>query len=429
MKKVKRDYRSSRKRIKWKIVLPLLVLSLLLSYIAINLIFPHKVVVEQPKYTVCDYSLSKAQTVFKTMQFTDTVNLKEHLYYGETLNVYSEPFELGTLDPLVGKTIILRNICDDTEHVYMMEESIDRQIPLDALPVGFYEVYVMENLIKTRLTSESVVYDQFYTVRRNKGLGKDVQVVADIDLIEPITEGTTIFDKNYVFIRVTDSEVPTDVYDIVIDPSRNHESSDNTITKDVNVAEALVESANLLKTKLEAYGLKVYVTRGDEIIGRYDTDGRMAKIYMVKAKYYIALDMDSSINPSKKGASIYFSHYTTKGFASAIFDNYLKLHDITIDVGSGTGLITKPLRDMMDTSADIRETGGKILGAAKFTGASSLNKPFAENNPYGVQSVYLYMLYISSPYDYEIYMTQHDALIENIALGFADYLQLKKVAQ
>jgi N-acetylmuramoyl-L-alanine amidase len=428
MKKVKRDYRSSRKKIRWKIVLPLLVLSLLLSYIAINLIFPHKVVVVEPKYTVCDYSLSKAQAVFKTMQYNDTVELKEHLYYGETLNIYNESFELGKTDPFVGKTIILHNICDDTELVYMMESSVDRQIPLDALPVGFYEVYVMENLVKQRMISETVVYDQFYTVRRNNGLGKEVQVVADKDLIEPTTENTTIFDKNYVFIRVTDAEVPTEVYDIVIDPSRNHEVSDNTITRDVNVEEALVESANLLKTKLETYGLKVYVTRGDEIIGRYGDDGRMAKIYKVKAKYYIALDMDSSVNPSKKGASIYFSHYTTKCFASAIFESYLTLHDITIDVGSGTGLITKPLRDKMDSSADIRETGGKILGAAKYTGASSLNEAFAGNNPYGVQSVYLYMLYISSPYDYDIYTTQHDALIENIALGFADYLQLKKVA-
>ena len=408
-------------------MLPLLVLSLLLSYVAITLIFPHKVVVKEPKYTVCDYSLSKAQSVFKTMQYTDTIELKEHLYYGETLNIYNEPFELGKADPFVGKTVILHNICDNTEHVYMMESLIDRQIPLDALPVGFYEVFVMENLVKTRLISSEVLYDQFYTVRRNNGLGKDVQVVADKDLIEPTVEGSTIFDKNYVFIRVTDSEVPSEVYDVVIDPSRNHEASDNTITRDINIAEALVDSAELLKTKLESYGLKVYVTRGNEIIGRYDTDGRMAKVYRVKAKYYIALDIDSSINPSKKGASIYYSNYTSKGYASAIFESYLKLHDITIDVGSGTGFIRKPLVDKMDSAADIRESGGKILGAGQYAGASSLNASFAANNPYGVQSVYLYMLYLSSPYDYTIYTTQHDALIENIAQGFADYLQLKKV--
>lgn len=430
MKKVKRDYRSRRKKIKWRFVLPLLVLSLILSYIAVTLAFPHKVVVEQPKFTVCDYSLAKARAVFKVMKFDETIELKEHLYYGETLNVYNELFVLGQEDPFIGQTVYLKNICDGSEYSFIVDSKIDSQIPLDALSDGFYEVYIKESIIKqpVRMISETVIYDQFFTVRRDNGLGKDVQVVADKNLIEPYDDETSIFDKNYVFIRITKSEVPTDVYDIVIDPSRNHETTDNTITRDVNVAEALVESANLLKTKLEAYGLKVYVARGDEIIGRYGIDGRMSKIYSVKAKYYIALDMDSSINPSKKGASIYYSRYTTKGFASAIFENYLNLHDITIDVGSGTGYITKPLINKMDSSADIRETGGKILGAAKYTGPSSQNETFAGNNPYGIQSVYLYMLYISSPYDYEIYTTQHDALIENIALGFADYLQLEKVA-
>ncbi|NTW95437.1 MAG: hypothetical protein HGB31_02290, partial [Erysipelotrichaceae bacterium] len=131
MRKVKRDARSRRRKIRWKLVLPFLVLISLILYIVLTLMFPHKVEVIQPKYTVCDYSLSKAQAVFKTMSYTDTENLSEHLYYGETLNIYNKPFELGKTDPFVGKTVILRNICDGTELVYMMESNIDRQIPLD----------------------------------------------------------------------------------------------------------------------------------------------------------------------------------------------------------------------------------------------------------------------------------------------------------
>ena len=122
------------------------------------------------------------------MSYSDTDNLTEHLYYGETLNIYKEPFVLGKIDPFVGKTIILRNVCDGTELVYMMESNIDRQIPLDTLPQGFYEVYVMENLVKTRLVSQAVFYDEFYTIRRNNGLGMEVNIVADKNLIESLHE-------------------------------------------------------------------------------------------------------------------------------------------------------------------------------------------------------------------------------------------------
>jgi len=431
MKKVKRDYRARRRKIKWKIVLPLLVLMLLMVYILVTLFNPHKIKVVEPKYTVCDYSLSKAQAVFQSMTFTDTVDLKEHLYYGETLNIYNEPFELGKTDPFVGKTVILRNICNGKEKTYMMEGNIDRQIPLDALDEGFYEVFVLDNLVKTRLVSSDVIYDEFYTIRRNNGLGKEVEVIADKDLIEPTSEGSTIFDKNYVFIRVIEKEVPTAIYDVVIDPSKYQTVGDTVVKDDVDVAQALVVSANLLKEKLEAYGLKVYVTRGNEIMDRWGDDGRMIDIYNTKAKYYIALDINSSTNPNDKGARIIYSHYTSNRFATAVFDRYMDLDDLTIygvgSKGNKLGIIAGKVDDFMDVNTDVRETGGKILGAAKYSLAATENAAFALDNPYGVQSILLDLLWITNTHDYQIYTTQHETLINNIALGFADYLGLKKV--
>lgn len=431
MKKVKRDYRSRRRKLRWEIALPLLVLMILISYIFVILMTPHKVVVITPKYQICDYNLSKAQTALKTQTYPDTVNLSQHLYYGETLNIYNELFGLAKIDPFVGKTVILRNLCDGSELVYMLESSIDRQIPLDTIPKGFYEVFVMENLIKRRLVAPKVLYDEVYTIRRHNGLGTEVEVVADQDLIESPYADRPIFDKNYVFIRVIDKEVPPAIYDVVIDPSRNQYEGDGLVTKDVNVANALVNSAELLKTKLEAYGLKVFVTRGNELIDRWGLSGRMAKIYNVKAKYYIALDMNSSASGIDKGARIIYSHYSSNRFATAVFDAYLKMNTLTI-YGSGSkgnkpGIIAGKALDLMDTNTDVRETGGLILGAARYSEAAAKNASFALNNPYGVQSILLDLLFISNAHDYTLYTTQHDALITNIAAGFASYLQLEKV--
>lgn len=426
MKHVKKDRRQRRRKIRWKFVLPLLVLVLLFTYVIVTLVNPHKIVVVQPKYTVCDYSLSKAQAVLKTMHYDDTTDLGEHLYYGESLNLYNEPFVLGQTDPFVGKIATLVNLCDGKEYSYVLDVTIDKQIALDKLPDGFYEVFI-ETLgtPRQRLISQSVLYDEFYTVRRTNGLGKEVEVVADKDLIEPVTEGSTILDKNYVFIRVITKEVPDNVYDIVIDPAQYHTPDETVVRDDVNIGLALVDSANLLKQKLEAYGLKVLVTRSTDVMDRWGENGRMAIVARSKAKYYISLDIDSDINPTKHGFSMYISSYSSKSYATYIFDHYKDIDDMTW-YGS-TGITWVATRDFMDRNADIRETGGKILGAARYPGSSSENASFALNNPYGVQSVVLDLLWISNAKDYELYTTRHDELIEAIALGFKDFLGLEKV--
>lgn len=439
MKQVKRDAFSRRRRIRWKFVLPLLFLVLLLVYIGVTLANPHKVVVVQPKYAVCDYSLSKAQAEFKKMTFDETVELKEHLYYGETLNLYNEAFVLGKTDPFIGQSVILINICTGEEKTYDMNPTIDDQISLDVLPVGFYEVYIKKNMVsdKVRMVSETVVHDQFYTVRRSvtideevKLLGKEIELVADRDLIESATEGTTIFDKNYVFIRVLEKEVSEEIYDVVIDPSRNQ--IDDPLTKNgINIPDALVESANLLKEKLEAYGLKVLVLRGNEVLSRWGSDGRMAKLYASKAKYYIALDLNFSTNPSTKGATVMYSHYASNSFASRIFEQYLDSATLTAyggnTAGNNPGVLRGKVINFMDSYTDIRESGGKILGAGLFDSYALLNREFASENPYGVQSILLDLLWVTNNSDKTVYTSQHELLMEGIASGFAQHLKLEKI--
>ena len=98
MKREKIDRRKRRRRIRWKVVGPFLVLLSLLLYIAFILINPRIVPVVQPKYAVCDYNLNQAQNKLKNLSYTETLTLSEHLYYGETLNRYQDPFVLGGTD-------------------------------------------------------------------------------------------------------------------------------------------------------------------------------------------------------------------------------------------------------------------------------------------------------------------------------------------
>ena len=430
MKREKIDRRKRRRRIRWKVVGPFLVLLSLLLYIAFILINPRIVPVVQPKYAVCDYNLNQAQNKLKNLSYTETLTLSEHLYYGETLNLYQDPFVLGGTDSLVGKTIILHNLCTDTELVYLLESAIDRQIPLDTLPEGFYEVFVLENLTKKRVVATETLYDEFYTLRRHDGEGMEVELVADQDLIESPYEDRPVMDKPYLFLRVIQKEVPALIYDVVIDPSQNQRENDEGYQKGVFVeATALHESAMLLKSKLEAYGLRVQVLRdADEIINRYGQGGRMDKAYTTRAKYYVALDFNVSKSLVDKGARIIYSYYTTNRFATAIFDETLLTEDLTIygvgTAGNKPGVVRGRVIDFFDVNGDIRETGGKILGAGQYSEDAELNAGFAADNRFGMQAVLLDLGFISNPADFAIYTNQHEELISNIAQGMADYLQL-----
>lgn len=432
MKREKIDRRKRKRRIRWKVAGPFLILLSLLAYIAFILINPRIVPVTQPKYSVCDYNLTQAQNKLKTLHYEETITLSEHLYYGETLNLYQNPFQLGSTDPLVGKTIILYDMCSGKELVYLLESSIDRQIPLDTLPEGFYEVFVLENLTKKRLIAADGLYDEFYTLRRHDGLGMEIELVADQNLIESPYEDRPVLDKPYLFLRVIKKQVPALIYDIVIDPSQNQRTDDEGYQKgDFVESRALFESAQLLKTKLETYGLRVQVLRNaDEIVNRYGQRGRMDRAYTSRAKYYIALDLNVSTSLVDKGARIIYSYYTTNRFATAVLDGVLLTDDLTIygvgTAGNKLGVVRGRVIDFFDVNGDIRESGGKILGAGQYSEDAQLNAGFAADNRFGMQAVLLDLGFITNPADFTIYTTQQDTLISNIAIGLADYLQLSQ---
>jgi N-acetylmuramoyl-L-alanine amidase len=430
MKREKMNRRKRKRRIRWKIVGPFLVLLALIGYILYMLINPRIVPVVQPKTAVCDYNRTQAQNTLKTLTYTETLTIDEHLYYGETLNLYEDPFVLGTTDPLVGKTLILRNVCTGEELVFLLEATIDRQIPLDTLPEGFYELFVLENLTKKRLVAPDVLYDEFFTLRRHNGQGMDIDLMADPDLIESPYEDRPIFDQAYLFLRVMKADVPALIYDIVIDPSQNQRTNDEGYLKgDFNEALALHASAELLKEKLEAYGLRVLILRdADEILNRYGQGGRMDVAYTTRAKYYIALDLNVSTSLVDKGARVIYSYYTTNRFATAVLDGALLTDDLTIygigSPGNKPGVVRGKVIDFFDVNGDVRESGGKILGAGQYSDDAKLNEGFAAQNRFGLQAVLLDLGFITNPADYAIYTTQQDTLMENIAKGFAEYLQL-----
>ena len=64
------------------------------------------------RYRVC--GLSEEETIAKLHQESnETFTIRDYFYYGESLNFYEEEYSPLNKDTLSGKTIELKNICDD----------------------------------------------------------------------------------------------------------------------------------------------------------------------------------------------------------------------------------------------------------------------------------------------------------------------------
>jgi len=434
MKSSSRYVPKRKAKIKWKLISPLLVLLLLLSYIIVALAFPKPIEVKESKFKICDYNLVKAQNVLSKVSYPETIDMQEHLFYGETLNLFHSAYNISTADYFIGKSIILRNMCNGKEWMDVLERGIDGQIPLEQLEEGFYEVYITDNLLEKRVFSNSIFYDTFYTVRRN-GFANRIDVVADPDLIETPYTGKSILDKPYLFIKVSQvSEVPSDVVDVFIDPAHSTNNGyvddfgeDTTLGKEADI---LLAMATKLKSDLESYGLNVLLARtNSSIVNTYGVGGRLDTAYASHAKYYISLDFRNSTISSNRGSSIVHSHYSSNVFATAIFKSYIKstgLVSITGSEGNIDGVIRSNLIDNLDAYFYIREAGGKILNAGIFSESSKTNASFAKDNIFGMQAVALDLLYVSNPTDFAILKNNQDTLVENITLGFVNYLKVSQ---
>ena len=125
----------------------------------------------------------------------------------------------------------------------------------------------------------------------------------------------------------TVSELPEDVYDVVIDPG--HGGNDTgAISGDYEEDKIVLENSLDLKKKLEKLGLKVLITRDGTETDEYDTyniydkDGRVTMANESGAKILISLHMNSNeSNLVNGGVEVYAANNLDLSLAKAFADN------------------------------------------------------------------------------------------------------------
>ncbi len=428
----------SRRRLKWRVIIPSFILVLLVGYIFFNLLFPKDLLIDTPSFVVCDYSYTKTQSVLNELQYEEKIELKDYLFYGETLNIFNATYDINQADYFIGKTIKLRNICDSSEWVYMLGKNVDEQIPLENLPDGFYEIFVVDSLKEKRLVTSGELYDEFYTVRRN-GLSKKIDLVADKDLLKEKDDSLPIMEDNYFFLNIStqsDEQDNPEIYDVYLDAAHNTISY-NYVDKGRTVnnlveADELYKVAVAVKGKLEAKGLHVLLSRENEdtVINQYGIEGRLNRAYKAQVKHYIELNLNFTTNEDTRGSRVIYSSYSSNRFATALFKSYISTPGL-VPYGRQTstniaGVLSSSRTNNLDSYPVIREAGGRILSAGTFSElAIEQNSEFNSNERKGIQSVSLELFFISNPLDVNVYQNDFDTIVNNIANGYLKYLGME----
>lgn len=256
--------------------------------------------------------------IFETVQ-TKPFEVNEFFTYGKCFNfsgilpgISEDNFESAKLYLTNGngyeKTYKLNSELRDGKLVISTTDVINNGLLLDDLEKGEYVVLVrlkLNNNINAKyysLSNQSTYPNiEYYTVTKDGNNRK-------IDIQFKNTKYKND-EYSYLSINVENSELPENIYDIVIDAGHGGTDSGEKLGSDTEANITLIYS-KLLKEKLEEKGLKVKLTRDDQnsqnftTTNMYDENGRITSACSTKAKYMLSLHINNG-NKGLKGLEIY----------------------------------------------------------------------------------------------------------------------------
>lgn len=374
---------------------------------------------------VCDLEQDEVIDKYADYSFDDNLVVRDYLFYGETFSLFEQPYEINTPDTLVGKTILLNNVCTNEEYHYLIDNDVDGQIPLENLPIGLYEVFVNVDLVKRRVIGNEKWNDQLTLVTRSDGQ-RVVDVMFDSTIFDD-RDHTNYLKDDYLFINVSNEEKDEQVYDLVIDPEYGVNDSgyfDNYGKMFMGMVQAdeMYAMAEIIKRELEAEGYKVLITRDskDHIINSYGKGGRLDKAYASKAKYYVELSL-SEVGTG--GLKVYRSSFASNNFGLSIANHLIK--NTNLNLFGDTSLVVPNRYRGLDGNINIRETGGKALGAATYSELSAeANSEFALNNRHALEGISIAYFNINNEEELNKYKSNKEAYAIETAKALINYFKM-----
>ena len=282
---------------------------------------------------------SRTNELFSTVDNKIYVKVSKYIVYGTHFNIEGTASipEISGID-IDKSELIIKNINGDEiklESDFAYDEGtlsfstikkLNSGLYLEDLSLTNYYIFLKVTFsnsdVKYYSLSNDTDYNDitYYTITRKKTNNK-------IDI-----KFDTHNDIPYMGIFVSkEKNLPDNVYDVVIDPG--HGGSDvGAISKKYYESNIVLDCAKILKTKLEALGLKVMLTRDgtessteDMVYNIYDDNGRVTRANESHAKILISLHLNSnSQNVKTGGLEIYAPSLCNLDLAKLFADNIVK---------------------------------------------------------------------------------------------------------
>lgn len=425
--------KDSGKKKKFRYVLAVLFLCVLCigAYFMIQSLKGEK----KSEISICGLNKHQSEQLLKE-NYTETYEISDYLFYGESLNLFQKPYDLETIDPISRKTVELTNVCGDETFTYTMESYVDRKIDVGELPAGFYSIYLNDQVVKKRLIyQESLQSEPFYTVARN-GKQKVVTLVADKQLSEETLKDNTLF------IKIEDVQLQEESADVFLDPYGprlvNGFAQPVGSANGISEAEEMQKAAQKMKDDLESYGLRVVIAKKEalEPLSYYGVDGIMDRAYRSQAKYYIELGMNASAQSAVRGFEIYHSDQASGSLSNAI--GYALSKNTPLQVSNAytwkshsEGVAPCPLtgtagKEIYDSFPAIRESGGRATGAAQMSADAKTNASFVEDGNIGMYAISVNFIYLSNADDVALWKQKQDDILKQFSDAFVKAIHVKE---
>lgn len=396
----------------------------------------------------------------------DAVNITKYYVYGTHLNLEGrlsvseeiQTIELVLVDDKKGIVedtesvaedemekiyVLSKTINEDGSYSFKTAENINEGINLENISDGDYcmllkIIYSTGNKEYKSLTDSSgenaITY---YTLTKN---GKNQKI--DISF-ENDANSTKL---NYLQVRVAESSLPEDVYDIVVDAGHGGKDT-GAVYGSYTEAELTLQYAKAIQESLEEQGLKVKLTRDgsesseeDMAYTMYNENGRVSISCRSNAKYCLSIHLNSNAETLAKGgvqiycsirgnsefaqlvadgivedAGTYYSNMETGRTVNGVYQSPYSEQGISLNVATAEKYGFEPYNyNGVDALFMIRELGGIATGAFVDGRDTRYGSNEYRNSNTGVETLLIELGYININEDLENILSNQKGYVKGI---------------